>query len=64
MGSTTKESLDAAVLKAELGLNVAVMAMTGSLQYQWEGEWREEIEALNQAHTRWLDAKLNQRKAQ
>jgi len=64
MGSTTKESLDAAVLKAELDLNVAVMAMTGSLQYQWEGEWREEIEALNQAHTRWLDAKLNQRKAQ
>lgn len=57
MDSTTKESLNDAVLKAWNDLEDVINAMTGSLEYEWEGEWREEIEALNTAHIRLLGAK-------
>jgi hypothetical protein len=50
--------------KAEAELDAAIRAMTSCLQYEWNDEWRPDIEALNQAHIRYRAAKLRKQVGQ
>ena len=49
MGSPAKEPSDPVVLAASQ-LDAAIYALTDTLEYEWDGEFRKEIERLNMAH--------------
>ena len=63
MGSAAKEPSDPVVLAWE-ELDAAIRELTDTLEFEWDGEFRQEIEALNGAYFRYLVAKRKEAQAQ